>query len=253
MSTEEQLSLFAAGSPASHLALHPQSDSAKKMTEHSGRKCIESYKRYSQLGSLLKTCLESSTWNSTRCYLTWKTRVTPHKRLYFQLAASMPHIEEKESGSSRTAIWPTPDASQRGSRATDLVVNESIVQRRNSGQKRGIDLQTAAKLWPTPTANLSGEADFMESLVTKDGKPAQPGERAYSPKSGKHTSISLNRAVKMWPTPTQHGNNNRKGISKKAGDGLGTAVRRESLSGSLNPAWVEWLMGFPIGHTDLED
>ena len=93
----------------------------------------------------------------------------------------------------------------------------------------------------------------MESLVTKDGKPAQPGERAYSPKSGKHTSISLNRAVKMWPTPTQHGNNNRKGISKKAGDGLGTAVRRESLSGSLNPAWVEWLMGFPIGHTDLED
>lgn len=23
-------------------------------------------------------------------------------------------------------------------------------------------------------------------------------------------------------------------------------------SGSLNPAWIEWLMGFPIGHTALE-
>jgi hypothetical protein len=24
-------------------------------------------------------------------------------------------------------------------------------------------------------------------------------------------------------------------------------------NGSLNPTWVEWLMGFPIGWTDLED
>jgi hypothetical protein len=23
-------------------------------------------------------------------------------------------------------------------------------------------------------------------------------------------------------------------------------------AGQLNPKWVEWLMGFPIGHTDLE-
>jgi DNA (cytosine-5)-methyltransferase 1 len=23
--------------------------------------------------------------------------------------------------------------------------------------------------------------------------------------------------------------------------------------GSLNPTWVEWLMGFPLGWTDLED
>jgi hypothetical protein len=23
--------------------------------------------------------------------------------------------------------------------------------------------------------------------------------------------------------------------------------------GSLNPTWVEWLMGYPIGHTDLKD
>jgi len=23
--------------------------------------------------------------------------------------------------------------------------------------------------------------------------------------------------------------------------------------GMLNPTWVEWLMGFPIGWTDLED
>ena len=31
------------------------------------------------------------------------------------------------------------------------------------------------------------------------------------------------------------------------------AVRDQvDVRGSLNPAWVEWLMGYPIGHTDLE-
>jgi DNA (cytosine-5)-methyltransferase 1 len=26
-----------------------------------------------------------------------------------------------------------------------------------------------------------------------------------------------------------------------------------SPTGRLNPTWVEWLMGFPLGWTDLED
>ncbi len=91
------------------------------------------------------------------------------------------------------------------------------------------------------------------------------------------------------PTPTVCGNYNRKGLTAKSGDGLATAVYRlEQLEreqfptptkrdwrsgktkqtygnsrplseavatpqcGTLNPAWVEWLMGFPIGWTELE-
>jgi hypothetical protein len=59
----------------------------------------------------------------------------------------------------------------------------------------------------------------------------------------------LGRAVNqsMWPTPTQDGNYNRKGASATSGDGLATAV-----GGSLNPTWVEWLMGFPLGWTALD-
>jgi DNA (cytosine-5)-methyltransferase 1 len=70
----------------------------------------------------------------------------------------------------------------------------------------------------------------------------------------------------MWPTPTVCGNYNRKGASKTSGDGLATQVRRRQAafakqsnvtmvvpeaSGALNPTWVEWLMGFPLGWTDL--
>jgi hypothetical protein len=61
-------------------------------------------------------------------------------------------------------------------------------------------------------------------------------------------SVSLDRWVGMWPTPTINGNYNRKGASKTSGDGLATAI-----GGSLNPTWVEWLMGFSLGWTDLKD
>ena len=82
------------------------------------------------------------------------------------------------------------------------------------------------------------------------------------------------------PTPTVCGNYNRKGVSAKSGDGLETWVRervptptaqdaannggpsqREQntpplnaiVGGLLNPDWVEWLMGWPIGWTDLDN
>ena len=84
----------------------------------------------------------------------------------------------------------------------------------------------------------------------------------------------------FWPTPTVSGNHNKKGLSPTSGDGLATAVMKrmwptptahnaketnapsESArntptlaaqdGGALNPTWVEWLMGWPIGHTDLK-
>lgn len=56
-----------------------------------------------------------------------------------------------------------------------------------------------------------------------------------------------------WPTPTVKGNYNRKGLSPTSGDGLATAVNRlEDSPGPLNPPFLEWLMGFPLGWTESE-
>ena len=84
----------------------------------------------------------------------------------------------------------------------------------------------------------------------------------------------------LWATPTVCGNYNRKGASATSGDGLATQVRMwptpvardyrspgrsrlertgsksgdclpQVVGGQLNPTWVEWLMGFPAGWTDL--
>ena len=71
--------------------------------------------------------------------------------------------------------------------------------------------------WPTPTCQ---EVEHPDAILTETGRRLS--------KNGK-TSHSLNLAdsVKLGGTPTQ----------PKA---------------QLNPAWVEWLMGWPIGYTDLK-
>ena len=113
------------------------------------------------------------------------------------------HIKEHESG-----LWPIPDASPRGPRAIDLVENSSTVKRRGSGQKRGIDLQTAVKVWPTPRANDANHSSF--------GTPSFDHRRDR----GYMAEVVMDSTKKT--------------------------------KGSLNPDWVEWLMNFPIGWTDLE-
>ena len=70
---------------------------------------------------------------------------------------------------------------------------------------------TVSGLWPTPVAD---------------------GDRTTNYAQG---GTSLGFAVRNWPTPTCH---DRKG---KSGANVG---------GTLNPMWVEWLMGWPVGWTD---
>jgi DNA (cytosine-5)-methyltransferase 1 len=100
--------------------------------------------------------------------------------------------------------------------------------------------ETGFSYWPTPKASQDGtsEATLLMAL------------------SGK-CEMSLMRAVKIakyLPTPVRH-DGNRPSVKSHA-NGLWQSAARGQLStnaGQLNPMWVEWLMGFPIGHTDCED
>jgi len=59
-------------------------------------------------------------------------------------------------------------------------------------------------------------------------------------------------ARSLWPTPAARDYKDSAGAKSQAergrtaGDSLGVSV-----GGALNPTWVEWLMGFPEGWTDL--
>lgn len=62
----------------------------------------------------------------------------------------------------------------------------------------------------------------------------------------------------MGPTPTarlgtQGGPQAKRYLDPKRSNDLDDAVAyQEEKPGQLNPTWVEWLMGFPIGWTDLD-
>lgn len=89
-------------SRASH-SPSPGSDEARKMTVGSGLKCLESYTSSSPLGSLVRMCLGSLIWHSTRCLLTWKRKDMKPKYSLFRLAVSMHPTKE-----NAVLLWPTP-------------------------------------------------------------------------------------------------------------------------------------------------
>ncbi len=110
-----------------------------------------------------------------------------------------------------------------------------------------------AKLWPTPKGSAAG-ADFAKLDRSKTGISLQtavslwPTPHGFSPdgKSNGPSGNELGRAVNQTMYPTMDA-----GAAK--GRGQASADDRSRLGGSLNPDWVEWLMGFPVGYTNLED
>jgi hypothetical protein len=104
--------------------------------------------------------------------------------------------------------------------------------------------ETGSGLWPTPNAREKGGGEYQDP------------EKIKARMEKGHQS-NLGDMVKLWPTvsasdwegartPEQ-----LKRVGRTASNSLGDAVRATAPSGSLNPQWVEWLMGYEIGHTDL--
>jgi len=148
---------------------------------------------------------------------------------------------------------------------------------RNPGP-RGGHITSLIKMLPTPSVkDVSGGA--VEAIPTEQGF-------VRVSKQGKKHGDQLRDVMKILPTPTVDGNRNFKGASAKAGDGLQTVLDRllptpkgrdwkgQSQRGAyatgdalpntiqfqdgkktgmkLQPHFVEWMMGFPIGWLDLK-
>ena len=101
--------------------------------------------------------------------------------------------------------------------------------------------------WRTPDTGVGGPTKAL-----LEGKTHR--------ESGHAIQVRLVDQVRMWPTPSTRdykggyiGGRVRNG--KVSWDTLDVAVQhsdnQDKVHGTLNPTWVEWLMGFPLGHTDL--
>lgn len=131
------------------------------------------------------------------------------------------------------------------------------------------DYQLFLETWPRSGMMRNGSAYRRRPLVPRIGAiesslwptPVADGDRTKNYAQG---GRSLGATVRMYPTPTvpNGGRSPKGGMSltgmtpegKKRQVDLAHFVRQsDGISGQLNPAWVEWLMGFPLGWTDLED
>lgn len=159
----------------------------------------------------------------------------------------------KEFGS-----WPTPkanDAEKRG--------NFDLTNPRNG-------LPAAAKLWPTPTATLGTKGGRITERKGREGgtlieavsarmwatpcaSPWRSGKASNATHDRNSRPLSEQVVGRMYPTPTA-GTTHSAGTMQEWG-GSHNWVRKEDpalASGQLNPEWVEWLMGWPIGWTELK-
>ena len=233
---EEQLTLFAAGSPVNHTP-KPGSDEARTMTAHSGLRCYELYEKLTPLGSLVKTLLASKQWASTVAYLTWKVTGSQSKRLIFRLVESEPSIGAIDFGSLET---PTSTANQlapsMARHPSSWGVMLPTVTAQDYGTNQGGAAGRTGKVRPS-----------LQTMARRGLLPTQAAIAGEPRESGHRRQIKLKDLAKhgLLPTVTAV---SHKGSHKSRGKGNLT----EELGGPLNPRFVEEMMGYPIGHTDLE-
>lgn len=119
---------------------------------------------------------------------------------------------------------------------------------------------TESSLWPTPTAvtrPMEGNVRIYRAKI-QAGKMTEEEAEAIL---GKSVWEAQGKMPALWPTPTygklSGGTGGMQQIEAKYLAGEITSEERRAMragnGGKLNPMWVEWLMGFPIGWTDLED
>ena len=220
--------------PASH-SLTPDLERERKMTAISGQKCLESFKSFPRYGLWARTFADlligMRGWYSSRCRLTWKLSAMKSNRLFFQLSPSTLPIDEIGSGllgtprvvqairSERFAKGRVPTAQE----AISLIPTPQAID--GSGQGRPLRMKKDMPRDPSKPGNWRGDLkDHISLLPTvraREGNAGSPGSPG-----------SLHNYKKNYLDGTIQESGIKTGLT-------------------LQPNFVEWMMGYPLNWTDL--
>lgn len=224
--------------------------------------------------SSAKYCLASSSWKTHRCLweevLEWSSltlpkwgmmlagvlweRITPELPTSGTESGSSPNFptpyglsanQGQGDGEFGKAIrnWATPCAQMaNGEPEAFLERKRRSVARGNSMGVSLTDLNMQVKaaekgMWPTPQA--------------RDHFPPRKPEYIEAKRKEGHGMSNLNDAVahpQMFATPQAR--DFRTGQTSRWDNPERTRNLNDQIGGQLNPTWVEWLMGWPLGWTD---
>ena len=231
-----QLTLYPVDSPANPFPWL-ESKREKKMIVTSGRRCTELSESCARAALSVRMYLESSRLPPGKWSRIWNAQAITSSCFIMKLRLSERYTEGQECSS----LVPSPNTMDRlPPKSEAALIKEMTVSR--PGRKQPANLRdwvawkSGTTLWPTPRAN-----------EYKDTLQSVPPSRQKDP--GK---CNLTQAVamgQMLATPCAR--DYRTGQRKRYENKARANNLNDQIGGQLNPMWVEWLMGFPIGWTDL--
>lgn len=178
---------------------------------------------------------------------------------------SAPPKSERPTSATGSGLWPTPVAHDDGKTPE---AHMAMKARMKGGPRhKPTSLTVMVKgiergIWPTPTVhgnyNRKGASatsgDGLATAVAMWPTPTKSDGSGGPGVSGRAGGLNLRTAVAQWPTPTVNDSKNSTlPPSQIEHNNIPGALLRdgEPPGGQLNPAWVERMMGWPDGWTDL--
>ena len=176
--------------------------------------------------------------------------------------------EGNHASLSAQVKWPTPtlgDSRASGSRNTEtsrahpgISLTDAIREDGGKGRGEAPQIKWPREMWPTPSANedAAGRPGAkMQKMLGNDPRLGKPRSQMAERESHGGT-----KTRQIFPTPQARDQNTYAKTKRGAGSPGGTplTVMAAEMDGpvvepkglALNPMWVEWLMGWPIGWTD---
>ena len=147
-------------------------------------------------------------------------------------------------------LWATPTTMDKlPPKSETALLREATVTRPNRSKPANLrDQVSNMKNWPTPVSSPSVTSQTVgATLNLMNSRDREQG--------------TLMEAVvkEMFPKPQASDNRDRGNMSNPSiqrriamGKQIMLSQSVDQNSGQLNPPWVEWLMGWPIGWTDLK-
>jgi hypothetical protein len=250
---QTQLIFLQADSLANHI--HQQEkDLAKRMTDTSGLKCLESFEKFNRPGLWAKMfsglLIGQEGWYSTKCNLTWKLKGTKYNRMYFQLYPSMRPTEEIEFG-----LLPTVTTMD----STSATANMKSTQVKE-GSMHSVTLARALTMGmlPTPTVADGGKVPCKANYgqISLANHPSIVGYPTRPKMQKDRKGLDGSKMLNIPTASDKNGGCTRTNQKLQLGSSLvnqmhGMLERPAGKTSQLNPHFVMEMMGFPTDWTLL--
>ena len=235
---EQSAPLSGSNIPQAYCALDKMTDFSRlsrfgmtyaPLTESRGEELLTSYlagflvKTSAQLGEVMDL-----TENDQECgekWHGWLAKYDPDMSLWRTAQCSL--LEDLNESLETLPRW--------GTTVNGLLWEQPTLERRIKGTESG--------LWRTPDTGAGGTSGLLKQGQTHRANGQSIQIRLVDQVNNPH----------LWPTPNARDwkDSQTSGNRKSPGLGVVAHIGKAIDGGSLNPPWVEWLMGWPLGWTDL--